>query len=220
MNIEAKLKDLCSATDGALKTVNKRTQKLFSDLSMNIKNENFSFSDDYKDHIQEINRCGLAFDSASFILEKILDSNKARLVDISLRGLDRDINTLNPYINTVLEEHNQRDRSFVYFAWRGRPEEYYYVGKAKSRSRTNLAQHGNLLESLKQASSLAIIFPAISTDENIKNLEAALIHLVEYKTGEIPKYNKRKESFNMSYECRSEAREIKKLISSIHREFN
>ena len=121
--------------------------------------------------------------------------------------------------NPVFSEFDplKRDRGFVYFAWRSRPESYFYVGKAGSSSRVNLDAHGKLLESLKndKASRLSFIFPAKSTPENIAYLEAALLNLIEFKTGELPEENTRREYFGLEYECGEDVRTIRKLLSQI-----
>jgi len=218
MDIEERLDALCEGTEQALNVVNKSTQKLFSMLAENAKSFEFSYTPQYEELIREIKRYGVAYDSASFIHDKILEPHTSKLIDINLTNQNRGIENLNEIIADALAEYNKTDRMFVYFAWRGKPEEYYYVGKAGSSSRTNLVKHGKLLEALRYASYLSFIFPAMSTNENIQNLEAALIHLVEFRTGELPRYNQRKETFALHYECGAELKEIRRLISTINRE--
>ncbi|MFZ5698676.1 MAG: hypothetical protein ACOY9J_08210 [Pseudomonadota bacterium] len=160
---------------------------------------------------------GLISDSASFISDKILDSDRAKVADLTL-GPDRSRETLKAKISEFLQEVNVNDRGFVYVAWKARPEEFHYVGKAGSSARMNLDAHGKLLEALKSASTLSFIFPAMSKANTISNLEAAMMHLIEFKTGSLPSENDKKESFHLEYECGEELTQIRKLIAQIHRQ--
>ena len=219
MNIDERLEILCEYADKALNAVNLNTRKLFQLLADDAKKYNFTYEDKHQEIINAIQKNGVISDSASFIQDMILDSKRAKLVDINLSGVNRDRENLKAVISEGLLKHNKHDRAFVYIAWRSRPEEYYYVGKAGSSKRVNLDNHGKLLESLKKekASRLSFIFPAKSTSENISSLEAALIHLIEFKTGDIPSENNRKETLKFDYECGEELMKIKKLIAQIHR---
>src|SRR5690606_4784884 len=117
----------------------------------------------------------------------VLDAKNGKIIELRL-GSDRSRASLNEYIESALDQHNKNDRGFVYLAWRARPDMFFYVGRAGSQKRVNLDSHGKLLEALKHgnSSTLSLIFPGMSSAENVANLEAALIHLIEYKTGSIP----------------------------------
>lgn len=220
MNIEERLELLCEHADRAMAAVNSNTRKLFQLLAEDAKDCKFEYGNRHQELIDEILKNGVVSDSASFILEMILDSNRAKFVDINLLGLNRSRENLKSVIVETLEEHNKTDRGFVYFAWRSKPEAYYYVGKAGSGARVNLDSHGKLLEALKQekASRLSFIFPAKSTNDNISSLEAALIHLVEFRTGDIPEENDRKEKLKFEYECGEELVAIQRLVAQIHKQ--
>lgn len=220
MNIEERLELLCEHADRAMAAVNSNTRKLFQLLAEDAKDCKFEYGNRHQELIDEILKNGVVSDSASFILEMILDSNRAKFVDINLLGLNRSRENLKSVIVETLEEHNKTDRGFVYFAWRSKPEAYYYVGKAGSGARVNLDSHGKLLEALKQekASRLSFIFPAKSTNNNISSLEAALIHLVEFRTGDIPEENDRKEKLKFEYECGEELVAIQRLVAQIHKQ--
>lgn len=220
MDILERLEILYADGEKALNAVNSNTRKLFQLLADDAKELKFVFGKKHQDLIDEIRKNGVFSDSASFIQDMILDSERAKLADINLLGVDRSRENLKSVINETLDEHNRTDRGFVYFAWRAKPEAYYYVGKAGSGARVNLDAHGKLLEALKKekASRLSFIFPAKSTPDNISSLEAALIHLVEFKTGDIPEENDRKEKLKFYYECGEELLAIQGLIAQIHKQ--
>jgi hypothetical protein len=220
MDIEKRLEILCEDGEKSLSAVNSNTRKLFQLLADDAKEFKFVFGKKHQDLINEIRKNGIVSDSASFIEDMILESERAKFADIDLLGVDRSRENLKSVIAETLDEHNKTDRGFVYFAWRSRPETYYYVGKAGSGARVNLDNHGKLLEALKKekASRLSFIFPAKSTSANISNLEAALIHLVEFKTGDIPEENDRKEKLKLDYECGEELSAIQALIAQIHKQ--
>jgi hypothetical protein len=217
MGIEEKLASLCDVADKSMTAVNSNTRQLFQLLADDAKKFKFSYDARHQVLIDEILQNGLISDSASFILDTILDSDRAKLADLVL-GPDRSRATLKPKISEFLREMNGNDRGFVYVAWKARPEEYHYVGKAGSSARMNLDAHGKLLEALKSASTLSFIFPAISKANTISNLEAAMMHLIEFKTGSLPTENDKKESSHLDYECGEELTQIRKLISQIHRQ--
>ena len=220
MKIQKKLKILCDFADGATDEVNFYTQKLFQLLAKDAKECKFSYGEQHQEMIDANRKNGVISDSASFIQNMLFESSRAKFFDIDLLGLDRSRGSLKSLIGKVLDEQNKTDRGFVYFAWRSRPEKYFYVGKAGSGARINVDTHGKLLESLRRekASRLSLIFPAKSTADNVSSLEAALIHLIEYKTGQIPEENDRKEILRFEYECGEGRVAIQRLIAQVHRQ--
>jgi len=219
-NIEIKLKELCSFSDKALNIVNGSTAHLFRVMADDAKKCKFDFSKKHDDLIDDILYHGVVSDSASFVYDSILSSKNAKLIDINLTRVNHDRVTLKAIIEDALLQASTSDRGFVYVAWKSRPEEYYYVGKASSSARVNLNSHGTLLEALKDSSRLSFLMPAKSTANVLSNLEAAMIHLIEYKTGAIPRENSRKETFKLDYECREELKQIRSLVSRIHNRMN
>ena len=219
MNIKECLEKLCEHADKALDVVNSSTHRLFLMLAEDAKRNKFELSPRHQELIDHIKHHGEISDSASFIQEKILDSEGAgaKLIDIDLTRIEKSIDNLNSVILDVISEYNKVNRAFVYFAWRSKPEEYCYIGKAGSKARINLINHGKLLESLKEATRLSFIFPAVSIDEYISNLEAALLNLVEFKFG-LPVNNRRRETFFFNYECGEELQAIRRLISKVHKQ--
>ena len=219
MIIESQLEGLAEHADKALDSVNRSTRNLFSLIAENAKCFDFSFTDKHQEIVDQIVENGAVADSASFIIDKILESDRSGSVDLELKGVSRDVNSLNGRIREFLNDTNPRDRGFAYVAWRMRPEQYYYVGKAGGNARLNLAQNGDLLDALKleNATFLSLVFPPMSTPLNVANLEAAILHLIRYKTGRLPLNNTRKESLTAKLDCRAEMAQIRRLISQIAR---
>lgn len=219
MDIEERLEYLCDYADAATNFVVSDIQKLFQLVATDAKRQRFEYTDAHDGLIDSIKFHGVVADSASFVRDRILGSNRSALIDIDLTGKDRSRMSLKETIADTLAKHRGGDRGFVYFAWRSRPERYFYVGKAASSARVNLDTHGKLLESLreKKASRLSLIFPAKSTAENIANLEAALLNLIQFRTDELPEENARGESFSLDYESGAAIHVIRKLIAQVHR---
>jgi len=216
MSTEKTLESLIINSDSALKTVDKSTSLLFNEIYKSTQDMDFLLSKKHKELIYSIKINGDIYDSASFLQEHILNFSDETIIEIPLTNIDRDINNLNIIIQDVLTELNKNNKSFAYIVWRKRPEEYFYIGKAKSSSRLNLTSHGNLLESLKKATYFSMLFPKYASKDKISNLEAALMNLVEYKTDSIPRYNKRKETFfNNDYECYAKREEMADLFKNL-----
>jgi hypothetical protein len=57
----------------------------------------------------------------------------------------------------------------------------------------NLAAHGKLANATAYATQLALIFPSQSRDEIIAGVEAAMLALVKFQSGELPRLNERHE---------------------------
>lgn len=102
-----------------------------------------------------------------------------------------DFNTVVDRVDKAFNEKIVPDRSFCYFAWRQRPDEYWYVGKASSRDRIHLKGNGSLSHAVAKTTTLSLIFPSKGTADSINGLEASLIRLIYGVTGFKPKLNER-----------------------------
>ncbi len=109
-------------------------------------------------------------DAASFIAAKVLDARHAKVVDIRLKyGLAE-------AQRQILDKFASGDaprRGFVYVSWSRKPEEFYYVGKARGVERLNLSAHGKLANTVGRATTLSLIFPSRSSDETLSGVEAS-----------------------------------------------
>jgi len=216
MSTDKTIKNLINNAQSALVEVNNNTSDLFNSLYESAQDMEFSSAADYKHLVQSIKDFGVISDSASFIDEHIPNYSLTHVVEMPLSNIDRDINNLNGIIQDLLEELDKSKQSFVYMAWKQKPEEYFYIGKAKSNTRVNLAGHGNLLASLQHATYFTMLFPFNNSKKVRSNLEAALINLVKYKTGSLPKYNTKMERFkNNDYECSFEREQISDLFNKL-----
>ena len=216
MSTEKTLEKLIDFADSALNNANKSLVDLFSSMLASSKDMEYVFDSNKKEIIDSVKYYGNIYDAATYVKSKLIDPKSAKHIELKLTGINRNIESLNTTIKNGLAEHNSTDKEYVYMAWKNRPEEYFYVGRAKSKSRTNLASHGNLLESLKQATFFSILIPPRSNKETIDNLEAAIITLIEYKTGVLPKYNKKMPKFKIdNLDCADERDSLFAMFSKL-----
>lgn|GEM_PF-4899490 len=130
-------------------------------------------------------------DAAIYVGEKLLNAANGTVRDIRLiRG---DLDAAQQEIYEAFESGDVSKRGLVYVAWCKKPERFFYVGKANSVDRLKLAAHGNLVEARREATLLSILFPMQSKEDILLGLEASVIELVRFCTGEMPALNKKRE---------------------------
>lgn len=129
-------------------------------------------------------------DAASFIATKVFSPGYAKIVDIRLKY---DLVEAQSQILEMFASAQAPRRGFVYVSWSRRPEEFYYVGKARAVERLNLSAHGKLANTVGRATTLSLIFPSRSTDETLSGVEASVMALIESHTGRLPELNARAE---------------------------
>lgn len=191
------LEKLILSAKPAMDRANTCIEELLEELTVSISSQDFSYKSEYKAIIQDIKNYGIIYDSSEFLKSTICDNDKAKILEFDLKGKPRNLEYLNDWFQDNLKSHKIGNRSYVYMAWKMRPEEYMYVGKGKSGSRINLTTHGKLLESLKDATYFSMLFPNPGTAKIISNLEASLITLIKNRTDSLPKYNSRNETFSI-----------------------
>jgi len=128
-------------------------------------------------------------DATGYLEEKVLQSKTSLIVDVKLK---LELNAVQDQIEHMFKTNDAPRRGFVYIAWSARPEEFWYVGKASTAERLNLAAHGKLARATAHATKLSLIFPSQSRGEIIEGVEAAVLALIESHTGQLPKLNDRK----------------------------
>lgn len=158
--------------DGAWSTVAAKTDKALSDAAL------------------EARGWARIRDATGYLEDKVFEPKTGRIEELRLRG---DLRFTQDEILQRFETGEWPKRGFVYVAWSQRPEQYYYVGKARGVDRLNLAAHGKLANATAYATQLALLFPSQSRDEILGGVEAALLALVEFHTGELPRLNERRE---------------------------
>lgn len=137
----------------------------------------------------EARRLARILDATGYLEDKVL--HKASLiVDVRLKP---ELRSVQDQIEKMFETKEAPCRGFVYIAWSARPEEYWYVGKANTVERLNLAAHGKLARATADATQLSLIFPTQSREAILQGVEAAMLALIEGHTGELPKLNDRRE---------------------------
>ena len=217
--IEETLDKLIFSSETAIDHAHELIEVLFDNLATSISSRDYTYSSEYKNIITDIKRHGAISDSAEYLQSVICDSNKSAILEFNLNGKPRDLEYLNSWFQENLNDHKINSRPYVYMSWRMRPEEYMYVGKGKTSSRVNLITHGKLLESLKHATYFAMLFPKPATNKIVSNLEASIINLIQYKTGTLPKHNKRNETFSIQdLQCDSQRMDISELLEKISRD--
>lgn len=142
------------------------------------------------DAAAEARRSAVILDATGYLEDKVLRSETSLIVDVRLKP---DLRYVQDQIVHMFDTNEAPDRGFVYIAWSARPEEYWYVGKAKNDGRLNLASHGKLAHATAHATQLSLIFPSQSRTEILAGVEAAILAVIESHTGALPQLNDRRE---------------------------
>jgi hypothetical protein len=81
------------------------------------------------------------------------------------------------------------DRAFCYVAWRAKPLQFLYIGKASQRERLDLHKHGLLALCVGRATRVSLVFPSRGTPETLALLEGALLRVAKFRAGDLPELN-------------------------------
>lgn len=138
----------------------------------------------------EARRLARILDATGYLEDKVLRSETSLIVDVRLK---MDLRSVQDQIVQMFDTKEAPNRGFVYIAWSARPEEYWYVGKANTSKRLNLASHGKLARATAHATQLSLIFPSQSREEILEGVEAATLALIESHIGKPPELNDRRE---------------------------
>ena len=144
----------------------------------------------FLDAAAEARRLARILDATGYLDEKVIRSENSLVVDLRLK---MDLRSVQDQIVQMFDTNEVPRRGFVYIAWSAKPEEYWYVGKASSAERLNLASHGKLARATAHATQLALIFPSQSRGEILSGVEAAILAVIESHTGKPPELNDRRE---------------------------
>lgn|SRR5574340_194360 len=139
---------------------------------------------------QRLRRLARILDATGYLEDKVLRSETSSIIDVRVKS---DLRSVQDQIEYMFVTKEAPDRGFVYIAWCARPEEYWYIGKAKNDGRLNLASHGKLAHAIAHATQLSLIFPSQSREEILAGVEAAVLAVIESYTGNLPKLNDRRE---------------------------
>lgn len=129
-------------------------------------------------------------DAADFVNAKVLTADHGKVCDIKSHS---DFHVIQGRILELFEAKEVPPRGFVYVVWSARPEDFYYVGRARGSGRLGLSAHGKLAHATAKASTVSLLFPTQSRAEIIESLEACVIRLIEEATGRLPRLNSRRE---------------------------
>lgn len=152
-------------------------------------------------------------DAADHVKELVFQSANGFIHDIRIRPKQG----LNVYLGQLKDEFESgalKFRPYVYVLWRAKsPNRFYYIGRATDMRRLLGTNHYKLAASLPLCTNISIVFPGVSTDGHIKNLEASLIRLVEFEFGKLPENNDKKETLD----CHSTSDSLAKLAKFFQR---
>jgi hypothetical protein len=153
------------------------------------------------DHLQErlqassraAGEAARLLDAVDCVRDKVLQSTRRNLIEIPVTRSD--LSDLRDRIEAALIDEGTGERGFVYVAWRGRPEEFWYVGKASSPERVlHLETHGKLGHALGESTTLSLLFPTQARADILGDLEASVLALVTHQTSRLPVNNERQET--------------------------
>lgn len=150
-------------------------------------------------------------DATGYLAEKVLGAENMNIVDLRLQN---DLLKTQERILEMFANKEAPSRGFVYVAWSMKPEKFYYVGKAKTVARLNLAQHGKLAHATANATQLSLVFPSQSTEETLAGVEASLIALIEFHTNDLPQLNARRERVRFNQGA-DELRDLASFLESV-----
>jgi hypothetical protein len=139
---------------------------------------------------EEARRLGRILDATGYLDDKVLRPENALVIDVRLKS---DLKAVQDQIEHMFETNEAPNRGFVYIAWCAKPEDYWYVGKAKNDERLNLASNGKLARATADATQLSLLFPSQSKPDILAGVEAAMIAVIESRTGGLPKLNAKRE---------------------------
>ena len=146
-------------------------------------------------------------DAADHVRQLVFQSANGFIHDIRVRPKQG----LNFYLGQLKDEFESgvlKFRPYVYVLWRAKsPNRFYYVGRATDIRRLLGTNHYKLAASLPLCTNISIVFPGVSTPNNIKNLEASLLRLVEFEFGKLPENNDKRETL----ECHDTSDSLSKL---------
>lgn len=170
------------------------------------------------DAAAEARKLARILDATGYLEDKVIRSETSLIVDVRLKS---DLKSVQEQIEHMFGTKEAPDRGFVYIAWCARPEEYWYIGKAKNDGRLNLASHGKLAHATAHATQLSLIFPSQSREEILAGVEAAVLAVIESHTGNLPKLNDRRERVienNGAKELRLLSNFLGSIADDLHRE--
>jgi len=131
----------------------------------------------------------IAHNCAYFIRESLSSWSGGVLDDFTIPNSHTKQDEL---IEKIQKEHKT---GYVYVAWKNKPYEYFYVGKAgigKSGEVKRISRaHGKLMSAWSRgcASRISLVKPSKSTNPLLFNLETSIIRAYEHFQGETPKFN-------------------------------
>ena len=163
MAFEDKLRQLSDKADVAsLKALNRQTKTLAALVAQVLREETWAAVNSrtdkaLKDAALEARVWARIRDATGYLEDKVFEPRTGRIEELRLRG---DLRFVQDEILQRFKSEEWPTRGFVYIAWSQRPEVYYYVGKARSVDRLNLAAHGKLAN----ATAYATIVRAAARD--------------------------------------------------------
>jgi hypothetical protein len=158
-------------------------------------------------------------DAADHVRELVFQSANGYIHDIRIKPKQG----LNVYLNQLKDEFESgslKFRPYVYVLWRAKsPNKFYYIGRATNMSRLLGTNHNKLAASFPLCTNISIVFPGLSNDSNIKNLEASLIRLVEFEFKKLPENNSKREVLDGLYTSNSLS-EVGKFLQKIGKQLD
>jgi hypothetical protein len=192
MDVAQKLVRLCdAATDAGRSELDRHTARLARVVAGVLRDGSWDsvsakVDKELSEAAEDARAAARLHDAAEYIVRKVLSAPNGKAIDTHLKP---DLRAVQEQIVSLFEEVAAPERGFVYVAWSKKPEKYYYVGKASNAGRLNLAAHGKLARATAHATQLSLLFPTQSREEILLALEASVIELIEFHTGDLPDLN-------------------------------
>jgi hypothetical protein len=198
MGFEDKLRTLCDRTQpAASQLLNQEIHDIASLAADAIKigkwdPPSIKTEDRLSEAFRNVRFCAEAADAAESINRYLLTAANGRVCDLKISG--RHLAEIQRDILNLFDSKQAPRRGFVYVAWTDRPTSYSYVGKASKINRLNLTTHGKLSHAVAHETTVSLLFPSQSEDAILRGIEASVIRLIEYDTGQLPDLNEKRET--------------------------
>lgn len=139
--------------------------------------------DDFEDYSEQLREAALALDAVGCLRNQVIGADRARVLDVPL---DSGVDGAREMVEELVRQGEAPKRAFVYAVWRRKEGEIVFVGRSKGAT---LEAGSKLKQAARDADALALIFPTTGVDKKLREVQSAVVALVEAIKGDYPEHN-------------------------------